>query len=461
MKEQLKLKDCPKFTLLLRSHTLKNRLIEAKKQLLNVYPYEVSEHNLLIVKTDSRGKYDVYISKEEIKYDKDIKKTGLIVISYIIAAFVFALFFHNVAVRNRKEMINQKELEKQKLEQERLVKEKEVKLEKVKKEYIELKESEYEKIYPYIERIYSAMTDKTTVENISIDRNIFTVEVTAKDSIAVLSNFEQNSAFSSIKMNRTNVKDGKETVTYTGEFSRYIKESDDDKTLDEKIDFYTKQISISNERKQKQREIQLSEYIKQVREILHKNDCHEQYIQLRGKEKHAEVEFFILSTSRNMLNFIKEIQLEDTNLKDIKSFHLNNSVLRNNVQTTVCFDTGIEFKQDNEQLSELADIKISTSDIDRIFYKASSPKTTVKNYPVTAVRPQRTVKAQAPIKNKKLTYVGLTKSNGQSIVLVKDEEMGSIYKLLLSDVEINGDCCIVTQSGYKAKIRGDYYEVKK
>ena len=65
---------CPKFTLILKSHTQKHRLVEARKELLNVYPYEIKENNIYIVKTDKRKQFDVYISKEEINYKKSIKK---------------------------------------------------------------------------------------------------------------------------------------------------------------------------------------------------------------------------------------------------------------------------------------------------------------------------------------------------------------------------------------------------
>ncbi len=65
------------------------------------------------------------------------------------------------------------------------------------------------------------------------------------------------------------------------------------------------------------------------------------------------------------------------------------------------------------------------------------------------------------MKLKKLTYVGLTKSNGNSLVIVKDDDMGSIYKLIFTETEINGDCCMQIDGGFKAKIRGEYYEVKK
>ena len=61
------------------------------------------------------------------------------------------------------------------------------------------------------------------MDNIFIDGFFFTVEVTAKDAVKILSRFEESSGFKSVKMNRSNIKDGSEKVSYSGEFSRFIK----------------------------------------------------------------------------------------------------------------------------------------------------------------------------------------------------------------------------------------------
>ena len=462
MSEQLPLIDCPKFTLSLKSHTKKKRRIEAKNNLLNIYPFEVEEKKLLIVRTDKKGKYDIYILKDEISDNFDIRKLLLISLLCAAALGTLILFMHHLTVKKLEEVSAQKEFEKKKLEEQRIKKEKEEKLKKLTAEYLDKKESEYQKIYPYIERLYSVMTDKTTIENIVIDKKSFTVEVTTKDSLIILSNFESNNFFKTVKMTRTNIKDGKETVSYTGEFAGFIKQFDESLSLDEKTALYIEEINKINKRAELQQDIQLSEYIKKIRIVLHKNNCQEQYIQLKGKDKNAETEFFILSSSRNILNFINEIQSEENNLIDIKSIRIHNSEERNRIQTTICFDTGIELKQDEQNLGEYADLKIEASQIDKIFYKTPEPKPVVsKSTAAKNVKSEKNLKPQVPLKLKKLTYIGLTKSNSNTLVLVKDEDMGSIYKLILTEKEINSDCCIQDTNGFMAKIRGEYYEVKK
>lgn len=453
---------CPKFTLSLKEHTKKKRLLEAKQILAGLYPFEINEKNILILKASEKGQYDVYLSKEEIKNKRDMKKMCSVILLVIILMILLFFVMHNAAVKNTESLKAQKELERQKQEELEVRKNKDETLKKLKKEYDEKKLLEYEKIFPYIERIYSVMPEKTTIENISIERNRFTVEVTTKDAINILSNFEKSSAFSFIKMNRATLKDGKETVVYNGEFSKFLKEADEKKSVDEKIKFYENEISKMKECSKLKQNIRLSEYIENIRNVMHKNKCNEQYIQLNGNNDNAEIEFFVFSESRDILNFIKEIQEGKENLIDIKTFTLRNSENRSKLQTTICFDSGIVLKQ-NEDFSEYINKKTDLSEIDRIFYKTAQTVTSaVKASKVKTKQPQQTVpESFSPAQLKKLSYIGLTKINGIDFVIAKDDEMQSIYKLVISDKEINGDFCMKKDSAYMAKVRGEYYEVKR
>lgn len=464
MTSQTMPQNCPKFTLHLKSHTKRKKIAEAKSALASLYPFEVNEKKLLILKTNIKGQYDVYLSKEEIKREPNIKKLCLAILPGIFILVALILAIRHAALKNTESLKAQKEQEKQKQDEERIQKEKEEKLAQLKKTYSEKKCLEYEKIYPCIERIYSAMVEKTAaIENISIQKNAFTVEATAKDAVSILASFEKSHAFTSVKMNRTTVKNGAETVSYNGEFSRVWKEADEKSSLDKKIEFYETELLKMQSWAEKKQGITLSEYIKNIRSIMHKNSCNEQYIQLKGKSGNAEIEFFVLSGSKGILNFIKEIQKGDENLIDIKSFALRNSENRSRIQTTVCFDTGIKFKQNDALLSEYTDKKIDLSEIDRIFYKVPSAKNTVTK---TEPAKNRTTAAKSneqnsPPRIKKLTYIGRTKLNEKDFVIAKDDGMGSIYKISLAKTESAGDFCIQTEYGYRAKLRGEYYEVKK
>ena len=263
-------------------------------------------------------------------------------------------------------------------------------------------------------------------------------------------------------MNRTNVGNGMERVTYTGDFSRYFKEADECLSLDEKISFYSDEIFKIEERIERKKATQLSSYINNIRTVLHKNNCREEYIQLHGKDKNTEVELYILSSSKDILNFIDEIQSLDDNLTDIKKISIHNSEDRNRIQTIVCFESGIELKSDTESLFEYTDKKIESSELDRIFYKNVTQKKLAQNTSVKdSHRTDNKARTESPLKLRKLTFVGLTKSGGKTFVLAKDEEMENLCKVELTDVEKEGDFCIQTDYGYKAKIRGNYYEVKR
>ena len=455
--------NCPKFTISLKARTSRKRLLEAKHELEGLYPFGVDEKKILMLRTDKKGRYDVYLSKEEIRNEPDIRKICLAALLCAIFIAVLALAARNATLKNTESLRAEKELEKQKQEEAKIQKEKEEKLFALKKEYDEKKKLECEKIYPCIERIYSVMQGNTTIENIVIQKNAFTVEVTTKDAVGILAEFEESQAFASVKMNRTTVKNGVETVAYSGEFSRFWNEADEESSLDGRIRFYETELTKIKARSKAMQTVSLSEYIKNIRGTMHKNLCGEQYIQLKGKDNGTEIEVFVLSNSRSLLNFIKEIQEGDENLIDINSFTFRNSDSRDRLQTTICFDTGIELKRNDSLLAEYIDKKIELSEIDRIFYKSPSVRVAAIKSSVSKnnASAAKVSERAAPVNMKTLCYIGMTKVDGKNYVIATDDEMEGIYKLALAETETEGDFCVKNDDGYRAKIRGEYYEVRK
>ena len=461
---EMQLANSHKFTFPLKSRTEKKRLLEAKEKLLALYPFEVPEENIFVARTKEKGIFDIYISQDEFEKEKHLKRNIIVAGAAFLVLLTLVLCVRYAFKVQERALSAQKQLSLQEAEEKRILKQKMTKLENLKKEYSQVKLESYDRIYPYLERIYSVMGKNSTIENISIDRSSFSVEVSTLDAMKVLQNFEENESFSSVKMNRTTVNGSRETVTYSGLFARFWKELDESLPLDEKIAFYEEEISKAGERKKKQAESSLSEYIKSIREILHKDKGSEQYIQIRGSGDNAEIEFFILSSSRNILNFISDIQKQEDNLVDVKQLRIRNSEIADRVQTTISFDSGINVKQMDEPLSEYEEKKISADELNKIFYKKPVAKAVAKKAPVYYGRPKaapakKIVKSAQPLK--KLDFIGFTKTGGKTLVMVKDNEMGSIYKLPVVEAEIPGDCCIENQGGYQAKIRGEYYEVKR
>jgi len=464
MIEEAYLNECPKFHLLLKSHSQKKRICEAKQRLECIYPFNVKEENLFIKKTEQKGYYDVFITSKNIEIKHNIQKFIIFIPILVFFILILAVSLQNISNKKNKISIAQKELERIENEKIKIQKEKETKLYSLKNEYYEILKNTHEKAYTCIERIYSVMTENSTIENIFIDGNCFSVEVTTKDAMKILSSFEYSEAFYSVKMNKTTVKDKVETVTYNGNFSRFWKDVDESLSVDEKINFYKTEIECIKVREEKKHDVQLSEYIKNIRALLRMNECNEQYIQIKGKENNAEVEFFILSTSRNILNFLKEIQQEDTNNIEIKQLRIRNSEERNRIQTTICFDSGIEIANEDKTFEEYIDKKIEPAEIDKIFYKSQTQKTRVQKSKTQEAVTKQTVSVleqKAPVQLQKLTYIGRTRINNQDFIIAKEEEMGSIYKLLLTENELDENTCVIVEGGYKAKVNGNYYEVKK
>ena len=142
---------------------------------------------------------------------------------------------------------------------------------------------------------------------------------------------------------------------------------------------------------------------------------------------------------------------------------MRNSEEKDHVQTVICFDSGIEMKDNELKISEYEDIQFSPSEIDSIFYKKPAAKKEnvqkqeIKNTDSSYNNSQKNSQS----KMKSLEFLGITKTNGKTFIMAKDLEMNSIYKLLLNDSETDEDCCFEIDSGYKAKINNEYYEVKK
>lgn len=459
--ENLLLSSCQKYSLALKAKTERKRIVEAEKALGNLYPFEIKSENILIAGKGKKGIYDVYVSRTEIKKPSHIIRT-VVITAFLIMSFSVAFIAARYKLKeSNANVLAEKEHGKLELERIRLQKEKEEKLEVLHKEYEILQAMQYEKIYPRMERIYSAMTKVSTIENISIEKTSFLIEVSTNDAMKILENLEDNAGFEFVKMTRTSVSDGKEMVTYNGTFSNLRRDDAGFLSVDDEVEFYEKKIEAMKERQYLLKNTPLSTYIKNIRDMLHKNNCHEQYIQLHGNGDSAEVEFYVLSSSKSILDFISELQDADDCLVDIKRMRIRNSEQQDKLQTTLFFESGIDLKQGAKEFSELAEKEIPVAEISRLFYKPLSSKNFAKSRQVSSTPAQQKQTLKEGTKMKALAYIGLTKTGGKTFVLAKDEGMNAIYTLPMSRTEIDGDCCIESSNGFQAKVRGEYYEVKK
>ena len=447
------------FNLNLSSKTKSAMVKEALEKAKGIYPYQIEEKNITIEETGKKGIYSVSINKDGFEKQK-ISYARIILFALFTLCLIVAagIFIRKMISNKNAEEIKQVQVEKINEEKIRLQKEKETQLKDLISEYKLIEENKYENIYERIELIYSLLAPSVTIENLNIDKDSFYIDFSSKNSTKVLSNFESSAALSKIKMNRTTVAQ-KDITSISGNFVKHFQTAGSNLSLDEKIDFYKNTINQEKSRKEKLLNTQLSAYISTIRAELHKNNCSEQYVQIKGEKENLEAEFLVYSSAENILNFLKEIQGGTENLFDIKSFHLKNSENQQHLQSLITFKTGISLKE-NESLSDFKEIKkYSAREISTALYKAPAVKPKVK---LSESPEKKSSQVKNPQNLKKLNYIGSTKLNGKNFVMAKDEEMNVIYKLMLCETEAEGDFCMSLGNGnYKAKIRNEWFEVKK
>lgn len=453
-------KSTQKFSLNLISKSNKKRIAEASEKLKSLYPFEVEANRLYICPTSSKGLYDVYVSDTVVE-KKSLTGKVFILASLIILICLIGFAGWKKSESRKNDAIIKKQMAVEAAEQEKVHKQKENQLVQLQQEYSLLKSKEYEKIYPRLEQIYSAIKSGTVIENLSIDKDSFFIEITTKDALAIFASLEESSALTNVRMNRTTIENSKELVTYSGQFPLQTKTLEESALLEDKIFFYETEIKLIKDKIEKQGAIQLPDYVKHIRDILHASGCSEQYIQLRNADESAEVEFFIQAKSNKVLAFLKSIQEDSEYLYDIKQMKIRNRG-GGEIQTTLCFDSKIKTEKVSSVLELSKDSEISASEIERLFYKPLVQKTVVKTQPTEKKTEAKNNNVKKVI-YKPLSFLGLSKLNGKTMVAVKDESMDSIYSLQLTESEPldNSDFCIQKDNGYMARIRGEYYEVKK
>lgn len=406
--------------------------------------------------------FKTYNDKDLIKIisskDKMKRKLTFTAIVLILIS-ILSICFHSRIDTLRLQNEEQKQLEISKANKDKIQKENENKLAELKLEYLKLCNQQFENVYNYIGAIYSCIGEKSIIENLSIEHNNFSVDVSTKDAIKILENFEnKNQLLNEIKMNRTVIEGDTEYVTYSGTFNRNIQKPSNSSNLLEEIFFYQNEINKINNKLLKMNQVSISEYTKTIREKLHSCYCQEQYIQFRSDNGIAILECFIQSKSNNMLKFLNSIQ--PSNDVDVSSIQIRNSFDSNNIQTTIQFWTGIETKSISQDgIFNLENRKISPEEINTVFKKKESKVNTIKK---RNTKPSVNSLNQKPIKNNSIKYIGKTKKQNETIIIFKNEEMNIIYKLPLLDSLQSYNCCINEESGkYILQINNKTYEVNE
>lgn len=461
-----------KFLLTLSSYSDGKRREECIDILKSLYPYKIDKNDLLIKRTDEKNKYEVFINGGKSKRKKYLFG-NVFVILCIVGIIAGGFVLHAKIKDERKADIQkQKEIENENQEKIRQQKEAERELKELKNEYELLIKESYEKVYPRLGYIYSCITKDAVIENLLIERNHFSLDVRTFDSLKILSRFEESRMFLNVKMLRAFSEDKKENVTLSGDFrimNHILCEEDE---IQNQIVFYQNELEKYRERKEVNERRNLSTYMDYIKRLLEDCECELEYVQVKGEKDRAEIECFVHSSSRGILEFLKKIQNDDRNGEyDIKQFNFRNSSDTENVQTKLLFD--FQKSVSDEDLEEIlgeGETFIDITDLERIFKKKETVVVKTKPDPVKPVMESKPkLKQEAVIEPKpievkkiipeKLTYVGLTKKNGLTVILAKGGINEKVYKFVMTEEESEGDFCIQTSNGYYARQDSKYYEV--
>ena len=105
---------------------------------------------------------------------------------------------------------------------------------------------------------------------------------------------------------------------------------------------------------------------------------------------------------------------------------------------------------------EASNISITPNDLSKLFNNST---VVAKN--TTEIKKKQNLNVLKKLEQNKLLYVGKATINKEIKVVVKDEQMNSLYKLMQVTDEIDENCFFIENEKMIAKINNKYYEVIK
>lgn len=416
-----------------------------------------------------------------------------VLLLFCIFIAIFATVFAGGQIKKKQgEAVAQKELEEINREKISARKEAENRLELLRAEYEDMENSRLQNMYFLLNILYRCVGNKSVIENLTIEKDNFSMDVTVEDSVQVLSRLEGCNEIIEVKMNRTTVQDKTERVNFTGKFLHIFEMAPAESEVDDQIKFYSSAIESAKERFGLMEGKKLSDYAGAVRKVLHESGCGDQYLQYRISSGIAVLECFVESDSKKILSFISEVQgvnFMDGISADIQGLHIRN---RGNpgLQATIKFWTGIRtdagevakvnaagnieeesINETPEDLSKIFKGQVNSTNIEQ---KTSTvmprAKQTVPEKKSVEAKPN--VRPSEPEKilpvvvetKKSLIYIGNAKFGDSASVIFKDTEMDVIYTLplLATEPEKKMDFCVMAGEGlYSVYIAGNCYRVRR
>ena len=439
-----------------------------KTELLSTSIINIKDvQKIFIDKSKTKRRDIIYISNPKNR----IRNLLILLLSFIMGALIFyKISSHFIQVNLQEKQIMEDQLKRQ---QEELKQKQELnkKLEDLKQEYTSLMNNQYPDVYETISVIIRNLEKETKIENLSIEKNTFEVDMYTKNALKVLNNFEADPYISNIKMNRSVIEGNREYTVYSGTSSKIYEYYDKDKTLQEQIDFYTNKINDYN----KDNHVLLSRYIQDIRDLLSKTDCKELYLSIKTDNEYLIVELSVQADKTNLFNYLK-MNMEIEPKKIIKTARIKTKT-NQKLEAVLLFNTRIKKESLNRETNsnfmaiqsllpkDLAEkfgtekrIQSSTSNIQSynsvsLNRAQASSNTEVKSNKQT-VQKRQTVTS--------LIYVGKGGiTDADKYIFVKENRETQVFKLRFNSVDDkSGNYYFTDENGkLKAFYKGYYVEV--
>ncbi|MCR5614011.1 hypothetical protein [Treponema sp.] len=430
---------------------------------------DIDKHSAKIEKLPS----ELYAQKKDMFFFEskryrlfNVLKIVAIFFVSIIALFVLCFRIHKNAVKEfaSKQILAQKE-------NERLLKEKsdKEKLSALEKKYVEQEKGKTLEIYKTLSIIHKCLGTDSYINDLSIDGNFFELNLSTKNALLVLSDFEKNKNIEFIKLNQSSVSQNEEYASFSGKVKRAYVMPDEKLNINEKILFYERNIfdfvNLEN----------LSTYAEQIRAILEKSLCKEEYIQIKTSGKTFELECYLKSLGENLLSFIYACESESIKIKSVK---IRNEKFRQ-CSALIRFDTGIleDSVKKTDNLSDVVKLDFAVNSIATVFEdkKKNNHRQYIKvsDFPEKPVlnsfensmlkKPEKSSE-KVNLKNslpEKLFYIGnaVNKQN-EKIIFAKSRD-DKIYKIPFRENLTQESCFCIPgiKSNYIAYIDGKNFEV--
>jgi hypothetical protein len=278
--------------------------------------------------------------------------------------------------------------------------------------------------YAYCSLIYRCLDTTAVVDSLSITSNTFQVDLRSSDAVRILKNFEKQQGLSGCTMNRIAVEQetGRQVYTVSGTAVQELPDIQDS-DANKRSEFYQKQISDLEFRRNRLSAMTLSEAVADIRKLMIACGCREEYMQRQINAGAIELDVSIQGTSMALLSFLKK----SAGSIIIKNIRIKNYADQNSVSALARIVTYIpENRDENNKIASSDMMNVAPAAISKSFTGFSGViKRTDSRASLSA-----TVSASRPEKAAWLTCLGTGKtSDGTVFIFIKDTKTGDISKI--------------------------------